>query len=125
MPGPQTLDEESLHRVGEDHTWLLVEDPLFHLRLVMEAHTTGFRLISLAEFEKDNKVVALVAPSHSLKTGQPAPRRARALRHLQVAKWFKKRVENPWTSPRALFCSEAVVRVMKSAHYPGGELFDD
>lgn len=117
------------------HTWLLVEDPLFQLRLVMEAHTTGFRLISLAEFVKDNKVVALVAPSHSLKTGLPEAGGWLGDQYdvlglfgiflTQVALWFKKRLKNPFTSPRALFCSEAVVRVMKSAQYPGCEVFDD
>ena len=52
-----------LIRVGThspaSHAWLLVEDPLFKLRLVLEAHTTGFRLVTLARFAKDNEVVLI------------------------------------------------------------------
>jgi len=44
-----------------------------------------------------------------------------------VARWFKrKKWKNPFTSANALFCSEAVVRVMKAAAYPGaGRLGDE
>lgn len=117
------------------HTWMLVEDPLFKLRLVLEAHTTGFRLISLAEFVKDNKVVALVQPAHPqlLEAGLPEAGGWLGDEYdvlglfgiflTQVAKWFKRKSRNPFTSSRALFCSEAVVRVLRSAGYPGAEPF--
>lgn len=121
------------------HVWLLVEDPLFQLRLVLEAHSTGFRLISLAEFVKDNKVVALIKPaSPLLRDGLPEVGGWLGDEYdvlglfgiflTQVAKWFQRKGKawkNPFTSPRALFCSEAVVRSLKAANYPGAERFDD
>lgn len=117
------------------HTWLLVEDPLFELRLVLEAHSTGFRLISFAEFVKENKVVKLLQPAHSLAGGLPEAGGWLGDQYdvpglfgiflVQVARWFRHKMENPFTSPRALFCSEAVVRVMKAAHYPGAEKLGD
>jgi len=118
------------------HAWLLVEDPLFQLRLVLEAHSTGFRLISLAEFVKENKVVALVEPAHDLERGMPEAGGwlgdefdvlgLFGIFLTLVAKWFKrKKWRNPFTSSRALFCSEAVVRVMKAARYPGSERLGD
>jgi hypothetical protein len=112
------------------HAWLLVEDPLFELRLVLEAHSTGFRLISLAEFVKDNKVVALVEPAHPIEPGLPEAGGwlgdefdvlgLFGIFLTLVGRWFARRAwRNPFTSSRALFCSEAVVRVLKAAHYPG------
>jgi len=118
------------------HAWLLVEDPTFQLRLVMEAHSTGFRLLSLAAFVRDNKVVALVAPAHRIDEGLPEAGGwlgdefdylgLVGIFLTLVARWFgRRRWENPFTSARALFCSEAVVRVLKAAGYPGAEALGD
>lgn len=119
-------------RSRASHAWLLVEDPLFKLRLVMEAHSTGFRLISFANFVRDNKVVAVVVPAHPLEHGLTAAGGWLGDKFdvlglfgiflTLVARWFKRKAwKNPFTSSRALFCSEAVVRVLKAAHYPGAE----
>jgi len=116
------------------HAWLLVEDPIFDLRLVLEAHSTGFRLVSFANFVRDNKVVAIVAPAHSLEAGLPAAGGwlggefdllgLFGIFLTLVARWFRRRRwRNPFTSSRALFCSEAVVRVLKAAHHPGAGRF--
>jgi hypothetical protein len=127
----------AMMRSKTSHAWLLVEDPLFGLRLVLEAHSTGFRLISFANFVRDNKVVAIVAPAHPLEHGMPEAGGwlgdefdvlgLFGIFLTMVAKWFARRAwRNPFTSTRALFCSEAVVRVMKAAHYPGaGRLGDE
>ncbi|BDG05522.1 hypothetical protein [Anaeromyxobacter oryzae] len=120
------------------HAWLLVEDPVFQLRLVLEAHTTGFRLVSLTRFVKDNKVVALVTPdpSHPLDEGLPAAGEWLGAKFdvlglfgiflTLLARWFRQRPwRNPFPTPSALFCSEAVVRVLKEAHYPGSAALGD
>jgi hypothetical protein len=118
------------------HAWLLVEDPLFQLRLVLEAHSTGFRLISFANFVRDNKVVAIAAPAGDLARGMPEAGGwlgdqfdvlgLFGIFLTLVARWFRRRAwKNPFTSSRALFCSEAVVRVMKAARYPGAERLGD
>ena len=123
-------------RSKTSHAWLLVEDPLFQLRLVLEAHSTGFRLISLAEFVKANKVVALVEPPHPIEPGLPEVGGwlgdqfdvlgLFGIFLTLVGRWFSaKRWQNPFTSTRALFCSEAVVRVLKAARYPGAERLGD
>ncbi len=127
----------AMMRSPVSHAWLLVEDPLFGLRLVLEAHSTGFRLVSFANFVRDNEVVALVAPAHPLEPGLPEAGGwlgdefdvlgLIGIFLTMVAKWFRRRAwKNPFTSARALFCSEAVVRVMKAARYPGaGRLGDE
>lgn len=126
----------AMMRSKTSHAWLLVEDPLFDLRLVLEAHSTGFRLIAFANFVRDNKVVALVAPAHPIEPGLPEAGGwlgdqfdvlgLFGIFLTMVAKWFKRKAwKNPFTSARALFCSEAVVRVLKAARYPGASRLGD
>jgi hypothetical protein len=114
------------------HAWLLVEDPLFDLRLVLEAHSSGFRLVSFPRFVKDNVVVALVDPSHPIEPGLPAAGSwlgesfdvlgLFGIFLTLVARWFKQRPwKNPFPSTRSLFCSESVIRTLEAAGYPGVE----
>jgi hypothetical protein len=125
-----------LIRVGTrsraSHAWLLVEDPLFKLRLVLEAHSTGFRLVTLARFARDNEVVAVAVPAYPLDPGLPLAGRwlgekfdtagilgmawvvARRFFHLAPG-------HNPFRSAQEMFCSESVVRTLKAARYPGAE----
>jgi len=58
-------------RSRTSHAWMLVRDPAFSRWLVLEAHSTGFRLVSFATFERDNKVVALVVSAHPIGPGLP------------------------------------------------------
>lgn len=126
----------AMMRSQASHAWLLVEDPLFELRLVLEAHSTGFRLIAFAEFVKENRVVALVEPAHDLHRGLPEAGGwlgdqfdvlgLFGIFLTLVGRWLSpRRWRNPFTSSRALFCSEAVVRVMKASRYPGAERLGD
>jgi hypothetical protein len=123
-------------RSRTSHAWLLVEDPAFGLRLVLEAHSTGFRLVSFTRFVKDNKVVALVAPARPLEEALPAAGEwlgesfdllgLFGIFLTLVARWFRQRPwKNPFPTPSALFCSEAVVRALKAARYPGSDALDD
>ncbi len=126
----------AMMRSSVSHAWLLVEDPAFQLRLVLEAHTTGFRLVSFARFVRDNRVVALVEPGHPIDPGLPEAGGwlgdqfdvlgLFGIFLALVGRWFsRKRWKNPFTSTHALFCSEAVVRVLQAAHYPGAERLED
>jgi hypothetical protein len=120
----------AMTRSRTSHAWLLVEDPAFELRLVLEAHTTGFRLISFTRFVKDNVVVALVEPSHPVAPGLPAAGAwlgesfdvlgLVGIFLTLVGRWFRQRPwRNPFPSARSLFCSEAVIRTLQAAAYPG------
>lgn len=33
-----------------------------------------------------------------------------------IASWFKRKIRNPWASPRALVCSELLVRALPKGH---------
>ena len=117
------------------HAWLLVEDPAFELRLVLEAHTSGFRLISFTRFVKDNVVVALVEPAHPVDPGLPAAGEwlgesfdvlgLFGIFLTLVGRWFRQRPwRNPFPTPSALFCSESVIRTLQAARYPGSGALD-
>ena len=115
------------------HAWLLVEDPVFQLRLVLEAHSSGFRLISFTRFVKENVVVALVEPATPVERGLPAAGAwlgesfdvlgLLGIFLTLIARWFRQRPwRNPFPTPSALFCSEAVVRTLRAARYPGSDM---
>jgi hypothetical protein len=119
-------------RSPASHAWMLLEDPAFEMRLVLEAHSTGFRLVSFSRFVKDNVVVALVEPAHPLGPGLPAAGAwlGEAFDLLGLFGIFlallrraflRGPLRNPFPTPRALFCSEAVIRTMRAAGYPGSE----
>ena len=122
----------AMTRSRTSHAWLLVEDPVFELRLVLEAHSSGFRLVSFTRFVKDNVVVALVEPSHPVEPGLPAAGTwlgesfdvlgLFGIFLTLVARWFKQRPwRNPFPSAGSLFCSESVIRTLQAAGYPGAE----
>jgi hypothetical protein len=126
----------AMTRSRTSHAWLLVEDPAFRLRLVLEAHSTGFRLVSFTRFVKDNRVVALVEPAHPVDPGLPAAGEwlgdsfdvlgLFGIFLTLVGRWIRQRPwRNPFPTPSALFCSEAVVRTLKAAGYPGSAALDD
>lgn len=114
------------------HAWMLVDDPFFKLRLVLEAHSTGFRLVTLEKFAGENRIVTVAIPRRPLDDAMPVAGNwlgnAFDARGLAGMAWVllnrllhlrKKR--NPFRSARALFCSESVVRTLKAAGYPGAE----
>jgi hypothetical protein len=114
------------------HAFLLVDDPVFRLRLVMEAHSTGFRLVTLARFARTNRIVSVIVPAHRLDAGLPRAgsflgEAFDTLGILGMAWVLLRRLlhlapgRSPLHSPTALFCSEAVVRTLKAAGFPGAE----
>lgn len=126
----------AITRSRASHAWLLVEDPVFDLRLVLEAHSTGFRLVSFTRFVKANRVVAIVRPGWPIDRGLPVAGEwlgesfdllgLFGIFLTLVARWFRQRPwKNPFPTPSALFCSEAVVRALKAAGYPGSERLGD
>jgi len=115
------------------HAWLLVEDPLFEHRLVLEAASAGFRLVPLARFVLTERIVAVVQPSGDLEPGLRVAGEWLGeqfdVRGLLGMAWVvlgdllgvRRRFRNPLRSQRALFCSESVIRTMRAAGYPGAE----
>jgi hypothetical protein len=116
------------------HAWLLVDDPVFGLRVVMDSHLSGFRLIPFEHFLLTNRVIALAVPTWDLSVGVSAQVKdvgdgydylglAGMLYVTLMWKWFKKSVKNPFRT-KTMFCSEAVMLVLQASKYPDSEAYD-
>lgn len=113
------------------HAWLGVVDPLFRLEMVMEAHTTGMRLVPRALFATTNRVVAVARPQGDFSAALAGAGKCLGEKYdlgglfgmafVLVARWLRLKARNPFNDTNALFCSEAVVQVLKAARYPGSE----
>jgi hypothetical protein len=111
------------------HAFLVYRSRDFGEELVIEAHELGFRLLRFKQFQKDNRLVALVEPKVSLDAGLPVVARWIGTTYdylgllgtavVLVGRWLERKWKNPATSAKAVFCSESVVRVMQAVDYPG------
>ncbi len=123
-----------LTRSRASHVWLLVDDPIFMIRMVMEAHITGYRFVPLTKFSKTNAIVALAQPKADLSVGVAVAGSWLGSRYdfagifgmivVLLGRWLHLKWKNPAQSARAMFCSEAVVRALQAAHHPGFEKVD-
>lgn len=117
------------------HTWVLFEDTFFGMEMVMESTDTGFRVVPFANFKAEgNDIVALVDPVAPLDEGVKAAAAWLGESYdfgglfgsafVLLGRWLRRKWANPWASAHAMFCSEAVVRVLQAAKYPGSSAFD-
>lgn len=116
------------------HAWFTYHDRDWDLPMVLDAHETGFRLITLDAFRARNKIVAIVATKQDLDPGLRQAALWLGSRYdfagligmvvVLVGRWFKRRWRNPFRSSRSVFCSESVVRVLREVKYPGAENLD-
>jgi hypothetical protein len=111
------------------HAWFLVDDPVFGIRMVMDSYLTGLRLIPLEHFLEGNRVVYFATPLWNLDKGLLFQSREigdkydlwglAGMAYVSLMwRWFKKKVKNPLAQPGAMFCSEAVVRVLQFSGFP-------
>jgi hypothetical protein len=117
------------------HVWLAIMDPHFGSTiLVMEAEFTGWQMVDLTQFLKKNTIVSLIQPKVSLATGLQLsakwlgePYNFEGLLGafiVVVGQWLKRKWKNPWESPKSVFCSEAIVRILQASNYPGAQNLD-
>jgi len=120
------------------HTFLIYYDEAFEQDMVMEAHSTGFRLVTYRKFRYGNRIVEVWQPETDIDRGLREavdwlglPFDAAGL--VGMAKVILERVYLHVKHPRnwvrgskKLFCSESVVRALKAAGYaPARELNPD
>jgi hypothetical protein len=118
------------------HAWLLLEDTYFGLPLVLEATTEGFRLIPYAKFQAKTTVIEVVDLDPTYPVDSGVKQAAQWLgdsydfggllgsAFVLVGRWLKRKWKNPSASSKAMFCSEAVVRVLQASSYPGADQLD-
>lgn len=97
----------------------------------MEASNSGFRIITFAQFQKDNTVVDLIELPPSSEKGLALASNWLGTAYdylglfgeafVQFARWFKRKVKNPLASSTKMVCSEAVTLMLQGINYPGAD----
>lgn len=100
--------------------------------VMVEAHWNGFRVLDFKQWrrEKPGQLVAIVEPHEDLTPSFEAlipylgqPYDVGGLFGmawvLACGRFLQRKVNNPWDSHKALFCSEAVAQVLTWSRYPG------
>jgi hypothetical protein len=115
------------------HCFFLYWDDDFQCDMVLEAHELGFRLITWPRFVKKNRIVEVVEPAYSLDPGFLKLGEWVGSAYdfggligqafVQFGRWCKRKVRNPLSSPRSMFCSESIARCMQWAGHPDGKNF--
>jgi hypothetical protein len=112
------------------HIWILLDDALFDVDMVLGTETHGFQLIPYERFLKANDVVMIYDPhpSYRLDVGlrAVAPLIGEAydkvgllgMAWVMLGRWFKRKLRNPLASSKALFCSESVALVLTKSDVP-------
>ena len=116
------------------HAFLVYYDHDFEQDYVMEATEGGFRIVPLNKFVLKNHIVAIIQPKFPIDAGlkEAATWLGEHYDYLgligmtvvAVGRWLKRKWNNPLASPRSMFCSEAVTRVLKNVNYPGMVTFE-
>lgn len=117
------------------HAWIYFDnDSFFGFPLVLESTTEGFRIIPYEQFKKANIVVTLVDTKIDISSA--LVKEAQNLGEsydfigligmffVMIGKWFKMKIKNPSHNLHSMFCSEAVVRILQQANYPGTKDLD-
>jgi hypothetical protein len=113
------------------HVWLLLEgsDAVRGVPMVLEASIEGYRLVPYEHFARGRDVVrvldspiplgrAVDAAMARLGAAYAAMGLVGAGWVVAARRWARKRVRQPFRSPDAMFCSEAVAVIMIEAGYP-------
>jgi hypothetical protein len=113
------------------HTWVVYQDLILQCHVVLEAHATGFRAVPYEVFRRQNNVVRIIQPKHSISSGLPTAAAWLGTHYdfaglfgmfwVVLGRMLKKRWRNPLRSSNAQFCSEAVARVLQAANFPGAK----
>lgn len=109
------------------HVWWVFFDEALGCDMVMEAHFT-YRLVPLSQFERTNKIIAIVTPRYSIDAAMRATTKWLGTAYdvtgligagiVAVARRLRHCVKNPFRSARNVYCSESVMRGLLVAGYP-------
>lgn len=116
------------------HAWLLLRGSFMGLDMVLEASSSGFHLTPYETFRSRNIIVETVEPVAPLDDGVRLAASWLGSRYdftgllgsviVQIGRWLRRKWRNPFDASRAMFCSEAIVYVLRAAKYPGAEGLD-
>ena len=113
------------------HTWLLLEDMVDGVSMVMQATGQGFQLITYERFLKGSTVVDVIDPKQPIDVGvkdalqwlgEPYDTVGLVgMAWVELGRLFKRNWRNWLHSSSAMWCSESCIYVMQAAKYPGAD----
>jgi hypothetical protein len=116
------------------HTFLYISDSFLGIDMVLQATMGGFNLVTYKKFAKSHTIVKLVDLHHPVDEGLKQASLWLGERYdytglfgsafVLMGRWLKRKWSNPWDNSDAMFCSEAIVRVLQASNYPGSEKLD-
>ncbi len=114
------------------HSFIIYFSPIFNQVMVMEASWSGFRVVPYKHFVTNNRIVEVITPVICIEPGLKVAADWLGAGYdypsiigqvvILVARWFKRRVNNPFKNEKALICSEAVTKMLQAVNYPGADL---
>jgi hypothetical protein len=117
-----------------NHTFLYISDSFLGIDMVLQATIGGFNLLTYSKYAKSNHVVKIVDLAHPVDVGLKEASLWLGERYdygglfgsafVLLGRWFKRKWSNPWDNSDAMFCSEAIVRVLQASNYPGSQGLD-
>ena len=114
------------------HTFLVYYDQDWSRDMIMESTEGGYKISPYSKYESE--VVAVFTPKQSIEVGLAKSvdwlgeaydyTGLIGMMWVEFGRWIKRKWHNPLHSSNAMFCSEAVVRVLQDSNYPGADQFD-
>lgn len=114
------------------HCFFVYYDIDWERDMVLEATSGGFRVVPYSIYEKNT--LFLLTPKFPVADGFKKAldwlgsgydyAGLLGMSWVEVGRWLKRKWRNPYRNPKEMFCSEAVVRVLQAANYPGTESMD-
>lgn len=111
------------------HCFLIVEDAFFGVDMALEADQYGFRLVPLEQFAKQHDIMLVVSPVAPIDEGVKKAATwlgesydftgLFGMAFVLLGRWLGRKWRNPLRAAHAMFCSEAIVYVLRAANYPG------
>jgi len=117
-------------RTRYSHIWVLLDDALFDMDMVLGTEKQGFQLIPYARFLAQNNVIMIYDPDPSYRLdvglravapliGEPYDKVGLlGMAWVMLCRWLKRKARNPLASSKALFCSESVALVLVKSAVP-------
>lgn len=107
------------------HTWVSFRDETLDKTIVMHATRIGYNVETWKQFTSHNELVAMYACDYDLKPGLQFVADWLGTRYdfegilgflwVLFLRWFNIKRKNPFRDTKRLFCSEAVVMILKSS----------
>jgi hypothetical protein len=111
-------------RAPVSHVFLIYHSNCLGQDMVLDVAFSGFRVLPLELFSRQNTVLHIIEPEVDLTPGMRVvarwlgkPYDWRAF--VAFNRWFKAFRANPSENPKSIICTEAVIHALRISGYPG------